>query len=326
MKPKILVTRKMTDEAEKKLAENFEVTFNKNDDPIPYEELIKLANQYDGMAVSGWDKFDENFFNNMNGRLKIIATFSVGYDHIDIKSAKEKNIIITNTPNVLNDAVAEITLLLMLATCRKAYEGISLVKSGKWKDVKVDFVNFVMGQSLTGKTLGIIGMGRIGRIVAKRAKGFGMKIIYCNRNKLSNEIEDGAKYYESVNSMMPDCDFVSIHTPATKETKNILNNTAIELLPKHAIVINTSRGSTVDDEALIKALQNNKIYAAGLDVFINEPNVDERYLKLDNCFLLPHIGSSNYETRDAMAMMAVDNICAYFKKNPLLTKLKKQQP
>ena len=321
MKPKILVTRKMTDEAEKKLAENFEVTFNKNDDPIPYEELVKLANQYDGMAVSGWDKFDENFFNNMNGRLKIIATFSVGYDHIDIKSAKEKNIIITNTPNVLNDAVAEITLLLMLATCRKAYEGISLVKSGKWKDVKVDFVNFVMGQSLTGKTLGIIGMGRIGRIVAKRAKGFGMKIIYCNRNKLSNEIEDGAKYYESVNSMMPDCDFVSIHTPTTKETKNILNNAAIELLPKHAIVINTSRGSTVDDEALIKALQNNKIYAAGLDVFINEPNVDEKYLKLDNCFLLPHIGSSNYETRDAMAMMAVDNIYAYFNNKPLLSKV-----
>ena len=321
MKPKILVTRKMTDGAEKKLAENFEVTLNKNDDPIPYEELVKLANQYDGMVVSGWDKFDENFFNNMKGRLKIIATFSVGYDHIDIKSAKEKNIIITNTPNVLNDAVAEITLLLMLATCRKAYEGISLVKSGKWKDVKVDFVNFVMGQSLTGKTLGIIGMGRIGRIVAKRAKGFGMKIIYCNRNKLSNEIEDGAKYYESVNSMMPDCDFVSIHTPATKETKNILNNAAIELLPKHAIVINTSRGSTVDDEALIKALQNNKIYAAGLDVFINEPNVVEKYLKLDNCFLLPHIGSSNYETRDAMAMMAVDNIYAYFYNKPLLSKV-----
>ena len=322
MKPKILVTRKMTDEAEKKLAENFEVTFNKNDDPIPYEELIKLANQYDGMAVSGWDKFDENFFNNMNGRLKIIATFSVGYDHIDIKSAKEKNIIITNTPNVLNDAVAEITLLLMLATCRKAYEGISLVKSGKWKDVKVDFVNFVMGQSLTGKTLGIIGMGRIGRIVAKRAKGFGMKIIYCNRNKLSNEIEDGAKYYESVNSMMPDCDFVSIHTPATAETKNILNSETINLLPKHAIVINTSRGSTVDDEALIEALQKNKIYAAGLDVFVNEPHVDERYLKLDNCFLLPHIGSSNYETRDAMAMLAVNNIEAYFNNKPLLSEVK----
>ena len=321
MKPKILVTRKMTDEAENKLAENFDVTFNKNDEPIPYDELIKLANQYDGLVVSGWDKFDENFFNQMSGKLKIIATFSVGYDHINIKSAKEKNVVITNTPNVLNDAVAEITLLLMLATCRKAYEGINLVKSDKWKNVKVDFVNFVMGQSMTGKTLGIIGLGRIGRIVAKRAKGFGMKIIYYNRNKLSNELEDGAKYYESVNSMMPDCDFVSIHTPATNETKNILNSEAINLLPNHAIVINTSRGSTLDDEALIEALQNKKIYAAGLDVFIDEPNVDKRYLKLDNCFLLPHIGSSNYETRDAMAMLAVKNINAFFDNKTLLSRV-----
>ena len=321
MKPKILVTRKMTDEAENKLAENFDVTFNKNDEPIPYDELIKLANQYDGLVVSGWDKFDENFFNQMSGKLKIIATFSVGYDHINTKSAKEKNVVITNTPNVLNDAVAEITLLLMLVTCRKAYEGINLVKSDKWKNVKVDFVNFVMGQSMTGKTLGIIGLGRIGRIVAKRAKGFGMKIIYYNRNKLSNELEDGAKYYESVNSMMPDCDFVSIHTPATSETKNILNSEAINLLPNHAIVINTSRGSTLDDEALIEALKNKKIYAAGLDVFIDEPNVDKRYLKLDNCFLLPHIGSSNYETRDAMAMLAVKNINAFFDNKTLLSRV-----
>ena len=321
MKPKILVTRKMTDEAEKKLAESFDATFNKEDKPIPYEVLINLANQYDGLIVSGWDKFDENFFNKMNGKLKIIATFSVGYDHINIKSAEQKKIIITNTPNVLNDAVAEITILLMLATCRKAYEGFNLVKSGKWKNTKVDFVNFVMGQSMTGKTLGIIGMGRIGRIVAKRAKAFGMKIIYYNRKKLSDDLEEGAKYYESVNSMMPDCDFVSIHTPATSETKNILDNSAIELLPKHAIVINTSRGWTVDDDALIYALQNNKIYAAGLDVFNNEPTLDERYLSLDNCFVLPHIGSSNYETRDAMAMLAVNNIYAYFNNKSLPSKV-----
>ena len=322
MKPKILVTRKMTDEAEKKLAESFDATFNKEDKPIPYEVLINLANQYDGLIVSGWDKFDENFFNKMNGKLKIIATFSVGYDHINIKSAEQKKIIITNTPNVLNDAVAEITILLMLATCRKAYEGFNLVKSGKWKNTKVDFVNFVMGQSMTGKTLGIIGMGRIGRIVAKRAKAFGMKIIYYNRKKLSDDLEEDAKYYESVKSMMPDCDFVSIHTPATSETKNILDISAIELLPKHAIVINTSRGSTVDDDALINALQKNKIYAAGLDVFNNEPNLDERYLSLDNCFVLPHIGSSNYETRDAMAMLAVNNIEAYFNNQPLLSEVK----
>ena len=322
MKPKILVTRKITDEAENNLAENFDVTFNKNDEPIPYEKLIDLANQYDGLVVSGWDKFDENFFNKMKGKLKIIATFSVGYDHININSAKEKNIVITNTPDVLNDAVAEITIFLMLAACRKAYEGVNLVKSDNWKKVKIDFVNFVMGQSMTGKTLGIIGLGRIGRIVAKRAKGFGMKIIYHNRNKLSDKLEDGAKYYNTLNSMMPDCDFVSIHTPATSETKNILNSEAINLLPKQAIVINTSRGSTLDDEALIEALQNNKIYAAGLDVFVDEPNVDERYLKLDNCFLLPHIGSSNYETRDAMAMLAVKNINAFFKNDPLPTKVK----
>ena len=322
MKPKILVTRKITDEAENNLAENFDVTFNKNDEPIPYEKLIDLANQYDGLVVSGWDKFDENFFNKMKGKLKIIATFSVGYDHININSAKEKNIVITNTPDVLNDAVAEITIFLMLAACRKAYEGLNLVKSDNWKKVKIDFVNFVMGQSMTGKTLGIIGLGRIGRIVAKRAKGFGMKIIYHNRNKLSDKLEEGAKYYNTLNSMMPDCDFVSIHTPATSETKNILNSEAINLLPKHAIVINTSRGSTLDDEALIEALQNNKIYAAGLDVFVDEPNVDERYLKLDNCFLLPHIGSSNYETRDAMAMLAVKNINAFFKNDPLPTKVK----
>ena len=322
MKPKILVTRKITDEAENNLAENFDVTFNKNDEPIPYEKLIDLANQYDGLVVSGWDKFDENFFNKMKGKLKIIATFSVGYDHININSAKEKNIVITNTPDVLNDAVAEITIFLMLAACRKAYEGVNLVKSDNWKKVKIDFVNFVMGQSMTGKTLGIIGLGRIGRIVAKRAKGFGMKIIYHNRNKLSDKLEDGAKYYNTLNSMMPDCDFVSIHTPATSETKNILNSEAINLLPKHSIVINTSRGSTLDDEALIEALQNNKIYAAGLDVFVDEPNVDERYLKLDNCFLLPHIGSSNYETRDAMAMLAVKNINAFFKNDPLPTKVK----
>ena len=322
MKPKILVTRKITDEAENNLAENFDVTFNKNDEPIPYEKLIDLANQYEGLVVSGWDKFDENFFNKMKGKLKIIATFSVGYDHININSAKEKNIVITNTPDVLNDAVAEITIFLMLAACRKAYEGVNLVKSDNWKKVKIDFVNFVMGQSMTGKTLGIIGLGRIGRIVAKRAKGFGMKIIYHNRNKLSDKLEDGAKYYNTLNSMMPDCDFVSIHTPATSETKNILNSEAINLLPKQAIVINTSRGSTLDDEALIEALQNNKIYAAGLDVFVDEPNVDERYLKLDNCFLLPHIGSSNYETRDAMAMLAVKNINAFFKNDPLPTKVK----
>jgi glyoxylate reductase len=179
----------------------------------------------------------------------------------------------------------------------------------------------MIGNSVTGKTLGIIGMGRIGRMVAKCAKVFGMKIIYFNRNKLSEDLENGAKFYSDVNSMMPECDFVSIHTPATAETKHILNTTTINLLSKHAVVINTSRGSTIDDDALIDALQNNKIYAAGLDVFNNEPNIDERYMRLDNCFVLPHVGSATHETRLAMSMMAVDNIFCYFNNKPLLSEV-----
>jgi glyoxylate reductase len=313
MKPKILVTRKISDIAEEHLKEKFDVSLNLKDEAIPYEDLAKTCNKYDGVIAASWDKFDSSFFNAMNGKLKIIASIAVGYDNIDIEAAKNKKVIITNAPNVLNDAVAETTLLLMLGAARRAYEGLVLVKSGKWKDAKVDFTNFMVGKPLTGKTLGIIGMGRIGKIVAERAKGFGMKIIYYNRKKLPTDMETGAKYYESINSMMPHCDFVSVHCPATPETKNILNKEAINLLPSNAIVINTSRGMTVDDDALIEALENKKIYAAGLDVFNNEPNLDGRYLKLDNCFTLPHIGSANNETRAAMSLIALENIEAHFK-------------
>jgi glyoxylate reductase len=312
MKPKILVTRKISDIAEKYLKEKFDVSLNLKDEAIPYENLAKICNEYEGVIAASWDKFDSNFFNAMNGKLKIIASIAVGYDNIDIEAAKNKKIIITNAPNVLNDAVAETTLLLMLGAARRAYEGLMLVKSGKWKDAKVDFTNFMVGKPLTGKTLGIVGMGRIGKIVAERAKGFGMKIIYYNRKKILTDMEAGAKYYESINGMMPHCDFVSIHCPATPETKNILNKEAINLLPSNAIVINTSRGMTVDDNALIEALENKKIYAAGLDVFNNEPSLDNRYLELDNCFTLPHIGSANDETRAAMSLIAFENIVAHF--------------
>ncbi len=320
-KPKILVTRKISDSAEQQLKKNFDVTLNLKDEAIPYENLTKICNEYDGVIATSFDKFDKNFFSSLNGKLKIIASVSVGYDNIDTLAAKERNIIITNAPNVLNNAVAEITLLLMLGAARRALEGLTLVKSGKWKDAKVDFTNFMVGKPMTGKTLGIIGMGRIGRIVAERAKGFGMKIIYYNRKKISVELEMGAKYFESVNKMMPYCDYVSIHCPSTPETKHILNKDAIELLPRHAIVINTSRGATIDDDALIAALQNNKIYAAGLDVFNNEPKLDERYLKLNNCFTLPHIGSADNETRAAMSMMAVNNIEAHFNKSQYLSRV-----
>ncbi|MDB4828074.1 D-glycerate dehydrogenase [Candidatus Pelagibacter sp.] len=321
MKPKILVSRKISDLAEEKLKKEFEVTLNSKDEPITENELIKIVNDYDGMISTGFDKIGENFFNNLNGKLKIIAQVGVGYDNISIKSAETKKIKVTNTPNVLNEAVAETTILLMLAASRRIGEAYNLVRSGNWKDQKPDLTKFMIGNSVTGKTLGIIGMGRIGRMAAKCAKAFGMKIIYYNRNKLAEDLEDGAKYFSDINSMMPECDFVSIHTPATAETKHILNATTIGLLPKHAVVINTSRGSTIDDDALIEALQNNKIYAAGLDVFNNEPNLDARYMRLDNCFVLPHVGSATHETRLAMSMMAVDNICNYFNDKPLISEV-----
>ena len=300
---------------------SFEVTLNLKDEPIPNDKLIKMANEYDGFISTGFDKIGEEFFKDLNGKLKIIAQVGVGYDNISVKSAESKKIKVTNTPNVLNEAVAETTILLILAASRRVGEAYNLVRSGTWKDQKPDLTKFMIGNSVTGKTLGIIGMGRIGRMTAKCAKAFGMKIIYYNRNKLSEDLEDGAKYFSDVKSMMPECDFVSIHTPATAETKHILNALTISLLPKHAVVINTSRGSTIDDDALIDALQNNKIYAAGLDVFNNEPNLDQRYIKLDNCFVLPHVGSATHETRLAMSMMAVDNIFCFFENKPLISEV-----
>ena len=321
MKPKILVTRKISDLAEEKLKKEFDVMLNQKDNPIPTNELIKIANDYDGIISTGFDKIGDDFFKNLNGKLKIIAQVGVGYDNISVNSAEIKKIKVTNTPNVLNEAVAETTILLILAASRRIGEAYNLVRSNEWKNQKPDITKFMIGNSVTGKTLGIIGMGRIGRMAAKCAKSFGMKIIYYNRNRLSDDLEDGAKYYSDISSMLPKCDFVSIHTPATAETKHILNTSTIGLLPKHAVVINTSRGSTIDDEALIDALQNKKIYAAGLDVFNNEPKLDERYLNLDNCFVLPHVGSATHETRLAMSMMAVDNICNFFYNKPLISEV-----
>jgi len=321
MKPKILVTRKISDGAEEKLKKEFDANLNLQDEPIPTDKLAKMGNDYDGIITSGFDKVGEEFFSNLNGKLKIIAHVGVGYDNISIKAAEVKKIKVTNTPNVLNEAVAETTILLILAASRRVGEAYNLVRSDNWKNQKPDLTKFMIGNSVTGKTLGIIGMGRIGRIVAQSAKAFGMKIIYYNRNKLSEDLEDGAKYYSDLNSMLPECDFVSIHTPATPDTKNILNASTIGLLPNHAVVINTSRGSTIDDNALIDALENKKIYGAGLDVFNNEPNLDNRYTKLDNCFVLPHIGSATHETRLAMSMMAVDNIYCFFNNKPLISEV-----
>ena len=321
MKPKILVSRKISDGAEEILKQEFDVTLNLNDKPYPYEELIKLVNNYDGLISTSFDKLDKNFFDSLTGRLKVIGHVGVGYDNINTQSAKEKNIKVSNTPNVLNDAVAEITILLILASSRRIGEAYNLVKTNTWKDHKPDITKLMVGNEITGKTLGIIGMGRIGQIVADRARAFNMKIIYFNRNKLSKDLEKDAAYYSDLKFMLPNCDYVSLHTPATPETKNIINSETLKLFPKHSVFINTSRGSTVDDDALIEALKNKKIYGAGLDVFNNEPNLDKRYLELDNCFVLPHVGSATHETRLAMSMLAVNNLKCFFSNKPLLSEV-----
>ena len=321
MKPKILVSRKISDGAEEILKQEFDVTLNLKDKPYPYEELIKLVNNYDGLISTSFDKLDKNFFDSLTGRLKVIGHVGVGYDNINTQSAKEKNIKVSNTPNVLNDAVAEITILLILASSRRIGEAYNLVKTNTWKDHRPDITKLMVGNEVTGKTLGIIGMGRIGQIVADRARAFNMKIIYFNRNKLSKDLEKDAAYYSDLKSMLPNCDYVSLHTPATPETKNIINSETLKLFPKHSVFINTSRGSTVDDDALINALKNKKIYGAGLDVFNNEPNLDKRYLELDNCFVLPHVGSATHETRLAMSMLAVNNLKCFFSNKPLLSEV-----
>ena len=321
MKPKILVSRKISDKAEEILKQDFDVNLNLDDKPYSYEELIQLSNKYDGLISTSFDKLDKNFFDNLTGKLKIIGHVGVGYDNIFIQSAKEKNIKVSNTPNVLNDAVAEITILLILASSRRIGEAFNLVKSNTWKDCRPDITKLMVGNEITGKTLGIIGMGRIGQIVADRARAFRMKINYFNRNKLSSDLEKDATYYPDLKSMLPNCDYISLHTPATPETKNIINEEILNFFPKHSVFINTSRGSTVDDNALIKVLQSKKIYGAGLDVFNNEPNLDKRYLELDNCFVLPHVGSATHETRLAMSMLAVNNIKCFFSNKPLLSEV-----
>ena len=321
MRPKILVTRKISDDAEMILKKEFDVTLNLEDKPYTYDELIQFVNQYDGIISSSFDKLDKNFFDNLNGRLKVIGHVGVGYDNINIESAKEKNIKVSNTPNVLNDAVAEITMLLILASSRRIGEAYNLVKTNTWKNRKPDITKLMVGNEVTGKTLGIIGMGRIGQIVADRAKAFKMKIIYHNRNKLPEALEKDATYFSDLKSMLPNCDYISLHTPATPDTIKIINEETLKLFPKHSVFVNTSRGSTVDDDALIEVLQNKKIYGAGLDVFNNEPNLDKRYLELDNCFVLPHIGSATHETRLAMSMLAINNLRRFFSNKPLISEV-----
>ena len=306
---KVFVARKLLKSNEKRMSEIWNAKLNSEDKIYSQSELIELSRDCDGILCSIIDKFDAETINKLSDKVKIISNFAVGFGNIDIKAAKKKNIILTNTPDVLTDATAEIAMLLLLGAARRATEGRKWVDQKNWSWS----ANFLIGKQLTGKLLGILGMGRIGRAVAERAKSFGMKIHYYNRKKLPSNLENGAIYHESLKSLIEVSDFFSINCPATEETKKIINEKTLTYFPNGTVIINSARGDMIDDEAMVNALKNKKVFALGLDVYNGEPNIHPQYLKLDNVFILPHLGSATEKTRFAMADLAISNIEEYFK-------------
>jgi len=306
---KVFVARKLLESNEKRMSEIWDAKLNSEDKVYSQSELIELSRDCDGILCSIVDKFDVETINKLSDKVKIISNFAVGFGNIYIKAAKKKNIIVTNTPNVLTDATAEIAILLLLGAARRATEGRKWVDKKNWSWS----TDFLMGKQLTGKPLGILGMGRIGQAVAERAKSFGMKIHYYNRKRLPSNLENGAIYHESLKSLIKASDFFSINCPATEETKKIINEKTLSYFPDGAVIINSARGDMIDDEAMVNALKSGKVFALGLDVYNGEPDIHPQYLKLDNVFILPHLGSATEKTRFAMADLAISNIEEYFK-------------
>ncbi len=308
-KPKILATRRLPPAVTARLVRDYDARLNEEDRILSTEELLESAAGCDGIICTGSERFDAETIARLPDSVKIVATFSVGYNHIDVEAARARGLAVTNTPDVLTDATADIAILCLLGAARRAQEGAAMLREGRWTGWTT---TQLLGTHVTGKRLGIFGMGRIGRALAQRARGFEMKIHYSNRSRLPAELEKDAIYHADPDEMLPLCDFLSLNCPATPETVNFLDKRRIGLLPQGAIVVNTSRGDVVDDDALIDALRSGRLGAAGLDVFRGEPNVDPRYLELPNTFLLPHLGSATVETRDAMGFTCLDNLDALF--------------
>ena len=306
---KILITRKLIKESEDKASKTFDPVFNPNDELYSQSKVIEMSKGCDGILTSLTDKMDQETINKLPETIKIISNFAVGFGNIDLKAAKQKGIAVTNTPEVLTDATAEIGILLILGACRRASEGIQAARDSNWKWS----ADYLIGKQLTGTRLGILGMGRIGQKIAKIAKSLGMIIHYHNRSKLSSDKENGAEYHDNLKSLMEVSDVLSVCCPASKDTIDLINKETLEYLPKGAVVTNVARGDIIEDEAMIDALDRRKVYAVGLDVYKNEPNLNPGYLKHKSAFILPHLGSATKDTRTAMANLAIDNLDEYFK-------------
>jgi lactate dehydrogenase-like 2-hydroxyacid dehydrogenase len=277
-----------------------------------FDPLAVLANLsgVDAILCTPADRFDAGLITQLPETVRVIGTFSVGVEHIDLAAAQARGIAVCNTPDVLSVATAELALTLMLMAARRAGEGERLLRAGKWTGITP---TFHLGTGVAGKTLGILGLGRIGRELAEMARGLRMRIHYRNRSRLDAKLEAGAIHHDDDAGFLAACDFLSINVPGGPQTRHWLNAERIAMLKPGAIVVNTGRGTTVDDEALVAALQSGQVAAAGLDVFNNEPAVHPGYLALENVVLLPHIGSATVETRNAMGFLALDGIAAVLK-------------
>jgi len=305
---KVLVTTKLLKTNEERISKLWDAKLNLNNEIYSENKLVELSKDCDGILSSIVDKIDKKTINKLSNKIKIISNFAVGFGNIDIKAASEKNIVVTNTPDVLTDATAEIAMLLILGASRRAAEGMKWARNKNWKWS----ADFLIGKQLSESRLGILGMGRIGQKIAKTAKSLGMIIHYHNRSKLNPEKEQGAIYHKTLKSLFSVSDVLSICCPATKETQNLVNKETLEYFPKGAVITNVARGDIVEDEALIDALERRKIYAVGLDVYKGEPNLNPGYLKHKSAFILPHLGSSTKHTRTAMGDLAIENIKQFF--------------
>jgi lactate dehydrogenase-like 2-hydroxyacid dehydrogenase len=315
-KPILVVTSRYTKEIEDRIDRDYDARRNLDQFPFSQQKLLSAAEGADALFITPADWLDSGFFQKVSPTVKIIATYSVGFEHIDLEAAARRKIAVANTPGVNHEATADIAMLLLLGASRRAHEAQELVRTGAWKPLSPDML---LGWQVGSKILGIFGMGRVGQALARRARGFGMKIQYSDTSELSVEIAGDAVYHKDPLDLLRVSQFLSLHVPETPQTHHFLNSKTISLLPRGAIVVNAARGGLVADDDLISALKSGRVAAAGLDVFEGEPRLHPGYISLKNTFLLPHIGSATIETRAAMGMLALDNVDAVLNGRPAPT-------
>ena len=313
-RPSVLVTRALPQDIEARMTDLFDARLNAADVPMTAGQIAAAAAGTDAVVPTVTDRFDAALIADLPETVRLLANFGVGVNHIDLDAAAARGIVVTNTPDVLTDDTADIALSLMLAVPRRLVEGDRLVRSGAWQGWSP---TFMVGRRLTGRRLGIVGMGRIGQAVARRALGFGMRVQYHNRRRLPVEVEQSlqATWREDLDRMLAETDVLSINCPYTSETRHLLDERRLELLPPDAIVVNTARGEIIDEAALARCLADGRLAGAGLDVYEREPAVEPAFLALDTVVLAPHLGSATRESRTAMGEKVISNIASFFAQN-----------